>query len=91
MTVSNVQAEVAVLKEKSKRFDEDIRRLEDRFEIKLEKLESEIIELKEDKNRLERMAARWKGGAAVLIALGSLMGTLLSQFENIKAFFKIGA
>jgi hypothetical protein len=90
MSVVSIQAEVAVLREKANRFDEDFRRLERVFNEDIKRLEDDIKVLQVDKIRLENMASRWKGGVAVLIALGSFVGMMLSQIDNIKSFLKVG-
>lgn len=63
-----------------------------RLEAQVQTLTTAITELKTKVDGmdtklvdLDRMANRWKGGFAVVLALGAICGALLEQFS--KAFF----
>jgi hypothetical protein len=62
------------------------------LEEKFDKVDLEIKDLKEQNKKVEIMAARWKGGGALLLALGSLAGFVFAYYDKVKGLFaKIGA
>lgn len=62
------------------------------LQLKYELLEEKVDDLEEKSKKVTDMAARWKGGGAVLLALGSLAGFVFSYYDKFKAFFvKLGA
>jgi hypothetical protein len=68
-----------------KEYEEKIDRLERLHETKIKGLEEEVRKLEAQNANLVSMANRWKGGGAVLIALGSAVGAVLSYFDHIKS------
>ena len=70
--------------------------LNQRLEVKVALLEEREKNLEERLERLEKeakdvreMANRWKGGAAVLIVLGSFIGLIISQVDHIKTLLGV--
>lgn len=62
------------------------------LQLKYDLLEEKVEELEKNSKRVADMANRWKGGGAVLIALGSLAGFIFTYYDKFKGFFvKLGA
>jgi hypothetical protein len=65
--------------------------MEEKYNEKLKDLEEKIEKLEGQSKRISEMAARWKGGGAVLIVLGSFIGFFFSYYDKVKAFLpKLG-
>jgi prefoldin subunit 5 len=61
------------------------------LENTISKMEKRVEELENQNEAMKNMAAKWKGGAAVLIALGSVSGAVLSFWESIRGYLgKLG-
>ena len=46
----------------------------------------EIADLRKDMRDMRDMANRWRGGVAVIIGLGALLGWFLTQMDRIRAW-----
>lgn len=61
------------------------------IKIQLEDALERLGELEEKQEKIEAATNRWKGGAAAVIALGSVMGAIVSYWDKIKGLFiKLG-
>jgi hypothetical protein len=62
------------------------------LQLKYDLLEEKVEELEKKSEKVSKMADRWKGGGAALIALGSLAGFVFTYYDKFKGFFvKLGA
>lgn len=73
--IHELRAQIAVLQE---RYDQLIRAKEEEKEI--------LEEIREELSDIHDMANRWKGGFVVVVALGALVGWVLS---NLESFLKL--
>lgn len=89
---ASLATEIAILRERNDSLFVVFKEFKAEFDERMEKLDAQIEKLEKRDDELEAMANKWKGGIAVLLALGGLAGGLIAQFDHIKAFFvKLGA
>ena len=56
------------------------------LQLKYELLEEKYEAMNDEIKKMTDMASRWKGGGAVIIALGSVVGFLFTYWDKIKKF-----
>lgn len=53
-----------------------------------ERLGTQISDLRSDIEEMKAMVNRWKGGFLVVLALGTLVGFIITQWHNIVGIIK---